>query len=184
MKRLLAFLFLLIHLSNLVGVLALHQYLVYKSEMLFNRQINKNHYFVNDLTEIKIPINTSVIHDWPVFVQQFGRIQFKNSAYNYVKIRITKTAIYLFCIPNYESTHLANRNIIDAKQIPDIPIKKKEHVPFGKINLLSYSYVGLKYSFKIPLLRVAENAKYQTNFIPTLSANQLEKPPNKKFSLS
>jgi len=184
MKRLLAHYLLLIHLCNIAGPLALHQYLEYKSDILFNSQISKNRYFVNDLTEIKIPIKTWHIKDWPTFERQFGRVQFKNSAYNYVKIRITKTAIYLLCIPNYKTTRLANQNIIYAPQIPDIPVGKKEHVPFGKINLLSYNYFGLIYSFSIPFIEVVKNAKYQPGFLSNLCINHQGEPPDIKISFS
>ncbi len=155
MKKLIAILLLFIHFVNTTGQLAIYEYFVYKSNKLFNEQINRNRYNVDDLTEIKVPVNLPGITDWKNYEKLSGRIQFGASAYNYVKIRMTRNAIYLVCIPNYETTHLAETNVIYARQIPDIPVTKKDHVPFGKTNSVDYNYQVMDYKFRIPIITTA-----------------------------
>lgn len=150
MKKLIAIVFLLIHLFNIGGQLAFHQYLAYKADQFFNEQVNKNLYSVDDLTEVKIPVNLPKVTDWEGYVNLNGEVRFANASYNYVKIRITQKAIYLMCIPNYETTHLSGQNIIYAKQIKDISVPRKDHVPFGKINIMDYNYPAINYVFSPP----------------------------------
>ena len=130
----------------------LRQYFVYKADRFFNEQVNKNLYSVDDLTEIRIPVNMPGVTDWSSFENLSGQVQFQYSSYNYVKIRVTRHAIYLLCIPNYETTHLNTQNIICAKQIPDIPVSKKEHVPVGKVSLAVYNCPLQHFVFEIPAI--------------------------------
>lgn len=181
MKKLTSIYLLIIHLCNIAGPLTLHQYLEYKSDKLFSREINQHHYNVNDLTEIRVPVKMFKINEWKGFQNLYGRIQFKNSAYNYVKIRITKSAIYLLCIPNYETTHLSDQNIIYAQQIPDIPVPKKEHVPFGKINLISYNNVYVNYLFSIPSTELRSNIQYKNCFFSNSIINKPSQPPDTRL---
>jgi hypothetical protein len=156
LKRFVALLFLHIHLFNIGGHLAFYQYAEYRCDRFFNQQISKNLYSPDDLTEIKIPVNMPGITDWKYFQPMHGRVQFRDASYNYVKMRMTHNAIYLLCIPNYATTHLSDHNIIYALQIPDIPIPKKEHVPFGKTNLVPCNYVAADYKIAPPLLIVGK----------------------------
>ncbi|MFC0516884.1 hypothetical protein ACFFGT_21935 [Mucilaginibacter angelicae] len=148
MKKAIALILLNIYLLNLGGQLAVHQYLVYKSDRFFNEQVRKGLYNVNDLTEVTIPVDLPAIHDWRTFENISGHITFGNATYNYVKMRMTRTALHLMCIPNYETTRFADSNVLDAKGIKDIPVSPKEHVPFGKIALqdnLSFSFVQFEF---------------------------------------
>jgi hypothetical protein len=154
MKRIIAITLLLIHLFYIGGQLAFHEYMVYKSDKFYNTQISENHYNINDLTEIRIPLAMPFATDWSNFETLNGSVQFKNTSYNYVKIKVTKTAIYLLCIPNYATTHLSEQNIIYARQIPDIPVPKKDHVPFGKINLADYNYQTIFFKFSAPIITI------------------------------
>ena len=156
MKKLIAITLLTIHLFNIGGQLAFHQYLVYQSDKLFDEEINKNHYNTNDLTEVRIPVNMPGISDWSGYENLSGQVKFANASYNYVKLKMTRNAIYLMCVPNYETTHLNSDNIIYAGQIKDIPVPKKEHVPFGKINLIIYNHQCIYYKFSTPLLMIRE----------------------------
>lgn len=133
MKKIVAFLLLSIHLLNIGGQLALHQYLVYKTNKFYNQQVSKGLYDVKDLTEIAIPVNLPNIHDWKRFENIAGQIQFGNTNYNYVKMKVTRTAIHLMCIPNYETTRPVDKNVLNAKGVKDIPVPQKDHVPYGKI---------------------------------------------------
>jgi hypothetical protein len=138
LKKLFAITLLAIHLLNIGGQLALHQYLAFVTDRFYNEQINKNRYNVKDVTEISIPVDLPHITDWVAYENISGQIQFNNVSYNYVKMRMTQHAMYLICVPNYETTHLTGSNIIDAKGARAIPpVSKKEHVPAGKMLLVA-----------------------------------------------
>ena len=184
MKKLIATIFLFILLFNIGGPLAFHEYLVYKSDKLFSRQISLNHYNIDDLTEIRIQVNMPGISDWRSYENLHGRVQFENTAYNYVKIKMTRNAIYLVCIPNYATTHLSDQNIINARQIPDIPVPKKDHVPFGKINLASYNCLAIHYKFSIPIIKATQNIDTNHSYIPDPCVTGSGQPPDFKFILS
>jgi len=144
--------FLSFHLLNVGGQLALHQFMVYKSNRYFAEQTAKGLYNVKDLTEVVIPVNMPGITDWKNYENIHGQIQFGNNSYNYQKMRVTSHAIYLMCIPNYETTRLADKNIINAKDVKDNPVPQKEHVPFGKITMQdNLSFAFLHFEFSCPI---------------------------------
>jgi len=129
----------------------LHEYMVYKTDKFFAQQVSKNLYNVEELTEIKIPIDMPGVRDWKNYQKLSGQVQFQNASYNYVRMRMTHNAIYLMCVPNYATTHYSAQNIIYAKQIKDIPVPKKDHVPFGKVNVMMYNYQVINYKFATPV---------------------------------
>jgi hypothetical protein len=178
MKKVIVIALLFIHLFNIGGQLMFYEYLVYQSDKLFDQQIGENHYNIDDLTEIRVPVNIPGATDWKSFEHLNGRVQFKNSAYNYVKIRVTRHAIYLYCIPNYATTHLSNQNIIYARQVSDIPVPKKDHVPFGKINLIAYSYQAIQYKFSTPLFTLMKATFSDHSFIPEPFITGTGQPPD------
>ncbi len=184
MKKLIAITLLTVHLFNIGGQLAFHEYLVYQSDKLFNEQIGENHYNIDDLTEIRVPANMPGITDWKGYENLSGRIQFGNTAYNYVKIRMTRNAIYLVCIPNYATTHLSDQNIIYARQVPDIPVPKKDHVPFGKINIVAYNHQSVYYQFSTPLIKVRKTVSCYHSFIPNPLIKGPGQPPDMETILS
>jgi hypothetical protein len=67
--------------------------------------------------------------DWQEYEDINGAIQFAGATYNYVKMKMTKDAIFIMCVPNYQDTRLADGNLITAKNVTDVPIPKKDHVP-------------------------------------------------------
>ncbi len=121
----------------------MHQYFAYLSEKLFNEKIDKGLYNLDDLTEIKIPVNMPTITEWRNYQDVSGQIQFDKICYNYVKMKVTRDVLYLMCIPNYKTTHLNVANVINAKPIKGVAVPKKEHVPFGK------TIVSLKFSISM-----------------------------------
>lgn len=144
---------------TICGHLVLYQYFVYRSDKLFNDQISKNLYNVHDLVQIKVPAHTALAQNWSSFEKINGQIQFKNTCYNYVKLKLTKDTIYLMCVPNYEKTRLFNQNIINASQISDIPVTKKDHVPFGKsIDLGNYNYPVVLFRFSPTVVTLQSNS--------------------------
>ncbi|MDN3580832.1 hypothetical protein [Mucilaginibacter flavus] len=158
MKKFIALMLLNIHLLNIGGQLAFHQYLVYKTDKYFTEQTRKGLYNVKDLTEIAVPINMPGIHDWSRFENIAGQIQFNNTSYNYVKMKLTRTAIHLMCIPNYETTKLVNKNVLNAKGVKDIPVPQKDHVPYGKTIMqenISFSFAQVVFYCPVKNLQIS-----------------------------
>ncbi|SCW37745.1 hypothetical protein SAMN03159284_00067 [Mucilaginibacter sp. NFR10] len=148
LKKFIALMLLGFHLLNIGGQLALHQFMVYKSNKYFAEQTAKGFYNVKDLTEVVIPVNMPGITDWKNYENIHGQIRFGNNSYNYQKMRVTSRAIYLMCIPNYETTRLADKNIINARDVKENPVPQKEHVPFGKIIMqdnLNFTFVHFEF---------------------------------------
>jgi len=170
-------LLLFLHLFGTERQLMRHEYLEYKSDKLYNEQIDQNHYNIHDLTEIRVPVNMPSISSWGGYINLRGCVQFANTAYNYVKIKITKNAIYLVCIPNYVTTHLWNRNVIDARQIPDIPVPKKDHVPAGKITLTNFNHQTISYRFSTPLAAANKPITLNQIFLPDMFVGGVDEPP-------
>jgi len=151
LKKIIAATLLSIYLFNIGGQLVLHQYFVYLSDKFFNEQINNGQYNIGELTEVKIPVNMPGITDWSSYENIAGQIKFENASYNYVKMKITRHTLYLMCVPNYVTTHLANQNIIGAKRVKDAPVHKKNHVPYGKTMVLNkFSFAFLQFKFTPP----------------------------------
>ncbi|SHN23636.1 hypothetical protein [Mucilaginibacter sp. OK098] len=154
-----------------------HQYLSYRTEAFFNAQIKDGLYNVKDLTEVKIPANMPGVNDWTAYEKVSGSIQFANEAYNYVAIRVTRTAIYLKCLPNYETTRLSDQNVIHAENI-DLKIPKKEHVPYGKTTLTyNLSFTFIKFEFNSPFKSSVKRLVQPVSQIICHSLDIPEQPP-------
>jgi hypothetical protein len=135
LKKTTAILLLIIHLFNLGGYLVVRQYLVYRSDQFYNEQVKKGLYNIFDVSEIKVPFHSPGIKDSKNFREVSGSVRFQNASYNYVAVRTTRDTLHLLCIPNYETTILAKHNIIWVPGIKDIPVPKKEHVPYAGVLL-------------------------------------------------
>lgn len=152
MKKLLAIFLLSLHLFSLYGSMAVYAYCVYRSDKLFNEEINKSNYKIDDLVEVKVPVKMPTIQNWQEYVSISGQVQLKDNCYNYVKLKMTRDTMYLMCVPNYKTTRLSKQNIIDAHNVADIPFNKKDHVPFGKMNNLGmFNYTVLQFRFSTPV---------------------------------
>lgn len=166
------------HLLNIGGQLALYQFMVYKSNKYFAEQTAKGLYNVKDLTEIVIPVDMPGIRDWQHYENIHGQIQFGNNSYNYQKMRVTSRAIYLMCTPNYETTRLADKNIINAKDVKENPVPQKEHVPFGKIIMqdnLNFTFV--QFEFSCPIKYTQQTAVHPVQQLIPAHQDIPEQPP-------
>lgn len=136
------------------GHVILYQYFVYKSDKISNERVNKNTYNVRELVEVKIPAHTAITQSWTEYELVSGQIEFKNTCYNYVRIKLTTDTIYLVCLPNYEKTRLHDQNT-NGKTIDDAPVNKKDHVPFGKsIDLGKYDHTIASFIFSVPVINL------------------------------
>ena len=178
MKKLIAAVLLTIYLFSIGGQLALHQYAAYLSDKFFNEQTSKGLYNVNDLTEVKLPVNMPGITDWAGYENISGQITFENTSYNYVKMKVTRTAIYLMCVPDYATTRFAAQNIINAKQVKGAPVPKKDHVPNGKATVLdNFNFAFLHFTFSSPFKSPVINAVASCQTLIHHSPDIPEQPP-------
>ncbi|HVW96180.1 MAG TPA: hypothetical protein VHA56_09450 [Mucilaginibacter sp.] len=140
------------HLFSTGGYVAFYQYLKYRSDIFFNQQTSENKYYKGDLVEVRLPVNTLNITSWTSYEDIKGTIQFEQASYNFVKMKMTRHAIYLMCVPNYKTTIYSTTNVIVAKNIKDIPVPKKDHVPFLKLNHNEkVSFCFGQFAFNIPV---------------------------------
>ena len=178
MRKLIAIALLSFHLFSIGGYLVLDQYFSYRTGKLYNEQIAKNNYNVNDLTEIKIPVDMPNIAEWTEYENVSGSIRFEDNSYNYVKMRITHNFIYLMCVPNYETTNLSGDNVITAKHIKDMPVPKKDHRPFGKTNMFEkFQFSFLQFAFNIPAKSVKIFTIQPVQKVSSNSPDIPEQPP-------
>jgi hypothetical protein len=178
LKKFVAAALLVVYLFNIGGQLALHQYFTYLSDKIFKEQTSMGRYNINDLTEVKIPANMPGITNWVNYENIAGQIKFGDCCYNYVKMKITKTAVYLMCVPNYETTRLSDQNILCAKNVKNIPVSPKEHVPFGKTTLLGnfnieFTLFTFSSPYKSPVLTVVQFCQQLIHHSPDIP----EQPP-------
>jgi len=123
---------LLVLMFNIGGYMLLFQYFIKHSDDYANEQINKGLYKPDELVEIKIPVHLPNIQNQADFQGISGQVKLNDADYNYVALKITRDTMFLMCIPNYEKTRLISENIIVAKNISDIPLAKKNHIPVQK----------------------------------------------------
>jgi hypothetical protein len=83
--------------------------------------------------------------------------------YNYVKMKITRTALCLMCVPDYATTRFSQNNVIDARNTKSIPVPKKNHVPYGKI-----IFTG-KFSFAFRQVAFVNTASHIDKLVVPLS---------------
>jgi hypothetical protein len=152
LKKIFAIAMLFVILFNLGGYGLFFQYVIDRSDANIINQINHNRYHNSDLIEVKIPVNLPTLQDWTEFETISGQVQFKNNKYNYAQIKMTRDTLYLLVIPNYVRTKLVSANIIYAKQVNDIPMNKKSHLPLTKksVSESEYNYTSLHYKALIP----------------------------------
>lgn len=183
MKKSLAIALLSLHLFSLYGNAVLYQFMVYRSDRLFNEQISKDRYKLDDLFEVKLPVHMPGIQDWVEYVHISGQVQFKDNSYNYVKLRMTRDTVFLMCVPNYQTTRLHQQNIIDARKIADVPFSKKGHVPLIKtVAIAEYNYQTIQYRFLSSVVTLQNKVHYNNESIIERTLSGPVQPPEAKIS--
>ncbi|MGZ3751992.1 MAG: hypothetical protein ACXVB0_04580 [Mucilaginibacter sp.] len=169
MKKIIAIALLVLLLFNTGGYMLLFQYVIYQSDHSISQRINNNHYKSTELIEVKIPVHLN-IQDWGEYEPISGQVQLKDNCYNYAELKMTRDTLYLMCIPNHEKTRLVNANIIYAKQVSDIPLNKKSHVPLTKksISENEYNYTVIQYQAAVTV--------DASTALPDYTASNITKP--------
>lgn len=167
-----------IQMFTVCGQLMVRQYLVYQSDKFYNEQAGKGKYNIGDLTEIVLPVQLKGIQDWSSYENVSGQVQFEHNSYNYVKMRLTRNAMYLMCVPNYENTHPTGTNIIAAKGIKTIPVPKKDHVPNGKSIFLSSVQYGFdQFASFYPVKEIKTEVSQDIHLLSYQTLEIPEQPP-------
>jgi hypothetical protein len=178
LRKLIAALLLCIYLFSVGGKLVLHQYFSSRSDKFFISQTSKGLYNKNDLTEVKLPCNMPGITDWVDYEDIKGCIQFNDVSYNYVKMKVTRTALYLMCVPDYSTTQLLHQNVIDARQSKGLPVPKKDHAPHGKAtSLVNFSIAFNQFSFSSFVQTLPGHPVHTSQALLTLYRDIPRQPP-------
>lgn len=119
------------------------------------------------------------ISEWTSYQPVKGRLEFDNAAYNYIKMKITRHAIYLMCTPYYESGHLVNENVLKINGVADIPVPKKDHVPEVKFPAHHYQYESKAqaFSFTSPVKFIKQQLPVLVHLYAVGYTNIPEQPP-------
>jgi hypothetical protein len=70
------------------------------------KKLDAGSYDVNDLVEVKIPLNLPYYTDWTGYEDFNGEAEYKGEIYQYVKRKVTADTLYLLCIPHTEKNDL------------------------------------------------------------------------------
>ena len=129
------------HLFNTGGYTLIFQYFINQSDNQITKQIYENKVDATQLVQIKLPVHSEGLQDWPDYERVQGQIQLKNGFYNYVGVKMTRDTMYLVCIANSTKTKLFNANLIVAKNVSDAPLSKKgQEAPMKKAPSISSDY--------------------------------------------
>jgi hypothetical protein len=140
-KRIFAILLLSMHLFYTGGYTLIFEYFIHQSEAQIVKQIYDNKVDATQLVQIKVPVHSKGIQDWPDYERVQGQIQLKNGFYNYVGVKMTRDTMYLVCVANSTKTKLVNANLIVAKNVSDAPLSKKgQEAPTKKASSISSDY--------------------------------------------
>lgn len=136
MKRLFVIVLLSVHLFNIGGYNLIFQYFIHQSEVQIVKNIYENKVDATQLIQIKLPIHSPGIQDWPDYEHVQGQIQLKDAYYHYVGVKMTRDTMYLVCIANSTKTRLENAALIVAKNVSDVPVSKKgQEAPVKKTSV-------------------------------------------------
>jgi hypothetical protein len=124
-KRFFAIILLSVHLFNTGGYNLIFQYFIHQSEVQIVKNIYENKVDATQLIQIKLPVHSPGIQNWPDYEHVQGQIQLKDVYYHYVGVKMTQDTMYLVCIANSTKTRLENAALIVAKNVSDVPVSKK-----------------------------------------------------------
>ena len=175
MKRLIASVFLFVFLFNLGGYLLLFQYFIYRSDNAINQRINHNSYKKTELVQMKIPMHTTGVINWPDYEQISGEVQINGFSYNYVGLKVTQDTMYMLCLPNHEKTRLIEADNIYGKQVNDNIPGKRSSGTLPKLTLTAskYSYQVTEFHFSSPVRDIPSIGFHYLAYLdqPSLSVN-------------
>jgi hypothetical protein len=155
-------------LFNLGGYAVLFQYVIYRADAAIIENINHNRYKSAELVEVKIPVHLNT-QDWHEYAIISGQVQLKDHSYNYAELKLTRDTMYLLCIPDSDRSRLINAHIIYAKQVNDIPLNKKSHIPPIKKSLQESEYLYHIWADKAFLQQSSKKHTPEYNYSATIN---------------
>lgn len=178
MKKILALLLLSFHLYTAGGYAIVFAYFIHRSEQQITKQIYENKVDATQLVQIKVPVHTPGIKDWPDYERVQGQVQLKDGFYNYVGMKMTHDTIYLVCVANEVKSKLFNATTIMAKNVSDAPLSKKgQDTPVKKLNspVSEYNIPLISYRF----LTFKDGCLKRANFISSILTHPYIESPGK-----
>jgi hypothetical protein len=107
---------------------------------------------MNDLVEIKIPVNQQTVEDEDEYAPVGGQVKLSDTVYNFAYLKMTRDTMYLLCLPNREKARIKNARVIYTRQISDISVNEKSHLPVMKLSTFEgYNhYYSIAFQTTIP----------------------------------
>ena len=181
MKRIAAFILLVVLLFNWVGYRFLSSFLENKANRQLAIALDNNQYQESDLISIKVPNNLPYTNSKD-FQRVDGQIEFGGMVYNYVKMRVSHDFVELLCIPNQHVTKMQAAKDEFFKMVNDLQGdkqgKKSDSHPSPNKNFSTDYYtvgdlMNLNFSSSF---RENRSSEYAFN-IPTCFSPTAEQPP-------
>jgi hypothetical protein len=108
LKRLLAILFLLLLLFNMIGYRLYFYYAQQMADKALMATLDEETYDQKDLLVIKVPLSLPYQSDWKDFERVDGEIDVNGETYKYVKRKVVNGTMVLLCLPDHHRTRLEN----------------------------------------------------------------------------
>jgi hypothetical protein len=149
--------------SNIFGSFLFFLFAVYQTNHFYESQSGKGFYNKNELVEVKIPVSLPGITDWTAYEPISGQIQFQDVTYNYTH------------------TRFIHQNVIRAPHIKDMPVPKKDHVPYGIMVILPCPDIALYNPLPATISSIVQKSyRFYSQKPVTVCVQIPEQPP--KFS--
>jgi hypothetical protein len=106
LKKIASILFLLILVFNFWGYKWALSYLEQKATIRLEQKIDAGKYDVNQLVEVKIPLNMPYYNNWSEYQTYYGEAELNGENYQYVKRKVVGDTLYLLCIAHTEKNDI------------------------------------------------------------------------------
>lgn len=160
MRKYVSILLLLVLLFNIVGYRALFYYAEQKADFALETQLDDNLYNEQDLISINIPLDNPYLADEKGFERVNGELTFQGTTYKYVKRRVTKGNLVLYCIPNTQKMVLKKAGYDYGNSVNDLAGTNKNSSRSGiQKNINANDYENHSDQYQLPLLGISLPAR-------------------------
>ena len=181
MKKLIAILFLVVLLFNIVGYKFVANYFEQKATSDLQVSVDHMNYKESDLISFKLHLNLPYISSNSDFESVEGNIDINGINYQYVKKRFYNDTLEILCVPNFTKTIIEESKNDYAKQLNEIATsnnsKKSSSNQIVKANFSDFTQ---DHHFDINQPVLATKLKHESNPIIVSNFNflhSLEQPP-------
>lgn len=120
MKKLIAILFLVVLIFNIIGYKFVANYFEQKATFDLQASLDQHKYKESDLIRFKLHLNLPYISNSTEFEAVEGNIDINGINYQYVKKRFFNDTLEILCVPNYTKSAIKESKNDFAKQLNDI----------------------------------------------------------------